>query len=412
MGAHPFLVSSFLGCVILWVALVGYVVAVQRQRVKARAIVVAAMDALHDPQVRTLPLSKRVARIRPWLNRASRSLVMHVAADPTTPPHAFEALAAHLQERWTADALIRDASAHRTAREKWRRSVALRILFQLDHPRAIELLERAVAGSDTAIAAVALSLLGQSRDPRAVDVMLHALRVRRHPASRIAVYLDRSPQQISDRLLALLDDHDPTLRFWAATLLGRYTEVDGLERALLPLANDRDPRVRKAVVESLGKVGESQAAATARRLLQDPVPYVRATAARTLGVLALPDLASDVALLLGDVDWWVRRAAKDALEAMGPDVWPVLVRCLDDPDEFVRNGAAEVFQNLGVLDSLIVMEAASDNPSMSKIDMLRRITAAGGVRLTESLLDRCGDAIGPRVRRLLQTIGLQQVEAC
>ena len=47
----------------------------------------------------------------------------------------------------------------------------------------------------------------------------------------------------------------------------------------------------------------------------------------------------------------------------------------------MRNGAAEVFQNLGVLDSLIVMEAATDNPGATKIDMLRRIAEAGGVRL-------------------------------
>jgi hypothetical protein len=40
------------------------------------------------------------------------------------------------------------------------------------------------------------------------------------------------------------------------------------------------------------------------------------------------------------------------LEQMGPDIWPILVRLLDDPDRFVRNSAAEVFQNIGVLDSL------------------------------------------------------------
>ena len=70
---------------------------------------------------------------------------------------------------------------------------------------------------------------------------------------------------------------------------------------------------------------------------------------------------------------------------MGSDVWPVLMRSLNHSDRFVRNGAAEVFQNLGVLDSLIVMEAATDNPGAMKIDMLRRIAAAGGVRFTDSL---------------------------
>jgi hypothetical protein len=88
----------------------------------------------------------------------------------------------------------------------------------------------------------------------------------------------------------------------------------------------------------------------------------------------------------------------------------VLMRLLDHQDEFVRNGAAEVFQNLGILDDLIVMEAASDDPSGSKIDLLRRIAAAGGMRLTDSLIERSG-AAAPRVRHLLTSMGLEQVGA-
>ena len=91
----------------------------------------------------------------------------------------------------------------------------------------------------------------------------------------------------------------------------------------------------------------------------DPVSYVRAHAIRALGELGRLDQADRISSLLGDGDWWVRLAAREALEMMGSEVWPVLVRCLDHRDKFVRNGAAEVVQNLGVLDSLIVMEAAT-----------------------------------------------------
>ena len=95
---------------------------------------------------------------------------------------------------------------------------------------------------------------------------------------------------------------------------------------------------------------------------------------------------------------------------MGPEVWPVLVRCLEHPDKFVRNGAAEVVQNLGVLDSLIMMEAASDDPSPSKVDLLKRIASAGGVRMTDSLIERAGDS-APKVRRLLASMGMEQAGA-
>jgi HEAT repeat protein len=175
--------------------------------------------------------------------------------------------------------------------------------------------------------------------------------------------------------------------------------------------DDRDPGVRKAAIESLGRVGDVIAAQAAGRLLGDPVPFVRAHAARALGDLDRPESAASVAALLGDADWWVRHAAKQSLESMGADVWPVLVRCLDHTDRFVRNGAAEVFQNIGVLDSFIVMEAASDDPSQAKVELLRRIASAGGARLTESLVERAGPKTGARVRRLLETVGLEHVGA-
>lgn len=394
-----------------WTALTLYVLVVERRRVESAKTVRAVVELLQQDDVRALTADARLARATPLLDGASRALLMRAAAEADVAEPVFEGLAAFLEHRWGMERLLADARAHKSARERWHRTAALRILFRGDHPEVLTLLERAVASADLEVASVALELLGRSADPGAVDVMLAALRQRRFPASQIAVHLEHAPQLFASRLRALLGDPDPEMRFWAATLLGRYTDADGLEEELAPLADDRDARVRKAAVASLGKVGDHLAAATALRLLRDPESFVRAHAARALGELHRVDLAGDVATLLGDTDWWVRRAAMDALEMIGSEVWPVLVRCLDHHDEFVRNGAAEVFQNLGILDSLIIMEAATDNPSPAKIEMLQRITAAGGGRLTDSLIERVGPVVRPRVRRLLETIGLQHVGA-
>jgi hypothetical protein len=85
----------------------------------------------------------------------------------------------------------------------------------------------------------------------------------------------------------------------------------------------------------------------------------------------------------------------------------VLVPYLDHADTFARNGAAEVLQNIGVLDSLIVLEAATSRPSASKVEMLRKIAAAGGTRMTEALLERVDESVRPRVRTLLASLGLE-----
>ena len=68
---------------------------------------------------------------------------------------------------------------------------------------------------------------------------------------------------------------------------------------------------------------------------------------------------------------------------------------------------AEVLQNIGVLDSLIVLEAATSRPSAAKLEMLRKIAQAGGTRMTAAMLERVDDRARPRVRALLETLGLE-----
>ena len=394
-----------------WAALSTHVLYVSRRRTDARSKVATILTTLQDDALRAAGTTAGVGAVKALLDTLSRDMILHTAADPETPGEDFDVLTAYMLNRWPVDDLLREATSHRRARDVWRRAAALRIAFRLRHPRAIDLLAAAVEEDDRDVAAVALALLETSTDARAVDIMIDALRAHRHSAARIATHLERSPVRPLDTYRRLLADADPIVRLWCAKLLGDYPDVPWVESELATLVDDPEPGVRKAAIESLGRVGDALAATAAVGLLDDPVAFVRAYAARALGDLDRSESAPAVAALLGDADWWVRHAAKQSLESMGADVWPVLVRCLDDTDRFVRNGAAEVFQNIGVLDSFIVMEAASDDPSQAKVELLRRIAAAGGTRLTDSLVERAGPKTGPRVRRLLETVGLEHVGA-
>lgn len=394
--------------IVAWAALSAYILRVERQREATAATLAATLASLETLQA--APVDERLAAIRPILRDCTRELLMHAAAERDVPDHAFESLVLLLNERWGIDSLVRDAGAHASSRDKWRRMTALRILARRGHAQTLDLLARATDDADVDVAATGLALLGRSHDPLAVDALLAALASPRLSASRVAVYLDQSPQHLGSRLTALLGHAEPVVRQWAATLLARYPD-EPVEARLLELTHDADPRVRKAAIQTLGRIGSDDAGESAIQLLTDPVPYVRAHAVRALGELGRSDQADRVSPLLGDGDWWVRLAARESLEMMGAEVWPVLVRCLDHRDKFVRNGAAEVVQNLGVLDSLIMLEAATDNPAGTKVAMLRRIASAGGVRFTESLVERAGPVVGPRVRRLLDTMGLEHVEA-
>jgi HEAT repeat protein len=133
--------------------------------------------------------------------------------------------------------------------------------------------------------------------------------------------------------------------------------------------------------------------------LDDRVWFVRVHAARALGRLGHAELASDVVSLLGDPHWWVRTAAKDALEAMGDDATPNVVTALGSNDEFVRNSAAEVLQNTGVVDKLIarLTEAPDDERTARAI---QSVFAAGGPALSEAAVLRSTPRAAARVREL------------
>lgn len=402
------LIAGACMAVLLWAALSAYVLHVDRRRRSTRTTLASILETLRQDGGEAKSVTDRLSRVRPALERVSRDMALHAAADPTTPVDAANVLIAWLVEGEGLARLVSDASAHRRSRDAWRRAAALAVLQRMRYPATLDLLQRALEDADVEVSAAALNLLGASSEPRAVDILVAALHGRRHPASRVAVQLEHSPVRPAETFRELLRSPDPTVRLWAAALLGDYPDCAWVEAALAPLVDDEDPRVRKSAIQSLGRVGGELAGSLALRLLGDRVSFVRAHAARTLGELERSDAAAAVVALLGDTDWWVRTAAKQALENMGAEVWPVLMRSLDHRDAFVRNGAAEVFQNIGVLDSLIVMEAVTDNPSPSKIDLLRRIATAGGARLTDSLLERSG-AAAPRIRRLLDSIGMEQV---
>ena len=324
--------------VLLWSWLAMYVVYIDRRRTEARSVVSLLLAGLAAEEVRALPVTGRLTKLAPLLDRVSRDMILHTAADGGTPPDAVDALTKYLVDRWGIYVLVREASFHRKSRDIWRRTASIKVLFHIGHPQVVEILARAIDCPSPEVASVGLTLLGMSNDPKAAAILIDALRGRKHPPSRIAVHLEHSPLRPAAAYRPLLRDVDPIVRFWGATLLAQYPDQLWVEQELASLVHDSDPRVRKAAIQSLSRVGDEVAASAALALLEDPAPFVRAHAARALGELEHVEAAPAVAALLGDDDWWVRVAAKASLEAMGSEIWPVLMRCLDHSDEFVRNG--------------------------------------------------------------------------
>src|SRR4051794_6701346 len=315
-----------------------------------------------------------------FVRRLPRRLLERAVVDPSTPPQLSEHFAAHLLEaHYTA--IVEEARAA-GGRKRWRRARALRILTRARAGVAVELLEEAIGSKEEELVAAAVALLGELGDERSSGVLVRALRDNDFARSRIAAQLDESHAHIQHLLVPLLLDPDAQVRYWGVTLLARYAGRPEIDRGLARSALDSAPSVRAAAVESLAERDAPPARLTAMALLQDPVWFVRAHAARALRSLE-GDNGHAVAPLLADESWWVRAAAKEALEARPGAALELLLAYLDHEDGFARNGAAEVLQNTGVLDSLLAEGA--EIPASAK-----RILAAGGRRLATTAAARNG----------------------
>ncbi len=351
---------------------------------------IEAIDADVDPEgaIATIP----------------RRTLERIASDASTSEKISRAIARHLARSRGTEVYVRQSLSMVSGFRKWRRIASVRILYHSDYDGILPLLEKLLADEDEEIVGAAVPLLGHFPNRRAAELLIELLVEERYPASRIATQLDRFPLRIPGELLPLLGAPAPIARFWGVTLLSRYGDEPQMAARLAALARDEDARVRKAVAAALGRLAAASEAPVVAALLEDDNWFVRAHAARAMAEMRETALASRLVPLLADREWWVRLAAKESLEAMGPDVIPVLLSTLDHPDRFARNSGAEVLQNLGFLDQQL-SELVRNPGDAAAEALVGKLLIAGETGMMESSLRRHPDAIS-KLGALLRSMGV------
>ena len=403
-GLQPTLVGVFTAAGLTWLAVSAYAVGNRALFDRRRRSIGRALEPLELDALSRIPLAERTNTAQALLAALPRCAIEETAADTAARPLLAEALAAMALHGRGERRLVRAAAAHRGERGKWRRISALRVLARAEHPEGLPLLDRALRDPDPDVLDAAVAILGEIGNEQAARTLVEALRAGAYSRSRIAAQLDRFRLPILDLVRPLLGDADPKVRFWGAALAARYRGAPGLDDDVSRLAADLDASVRAAAVETLGAIGGPAALPACVRLLADPEWFVSAHAARAVGELRGVEAAERVAALLAHGQWWVRAAAKEALVSMGEAASQAVIPVLDHPDRFARNGAAEVLQNMGVIEEMIHGADVAQRHAL-----LEKIFAAGGVRLVAATLERADPARPETVGRL-RALGRRALE--
>ena len=414
--AEPLLAPGFAAVATLWLGFSGWVV-VDRVRYDRRSRRLASIQrALADPTLAALPALERGAAVRDMLGRLPTLEVYRMMGNADLPPWVREQCGAHALEHVGLQPMLDDAKAHRGARQKWRRISALSALVYARPASIHALLRQALADADADVASAAASVLQRLGDRRAAEILVGGLRASRLPASRIAARLSRFTIPFDDLLVPLLTSPRPEARYWAVTMLRKYHDYGVLVESILPLVDDSDAPVRKAALLTLAAMQAPDLVRLATWRLTDPAPFVRSAALHALAQAGerTPDrtrrsaLATTIAPALADRDWSVRTAAKEALARLGPATWRVVAAQLSSDDRFARNGAAEVLQNLGVLDWTLRGIANGVRQSPEAVDVLKRALREGGVPMADAAMVRSRAESVPAVDELLNSLELEE----
>lgn len=147
---------------------------------------------------------------------------------------------------------------------------------------------------------------------------------RDHLAAPAAWVLARQgpPEEARAALLAAMEEGEPRLRAAAARALGGYRARDLVTDLGKVAMSDPDPAVRRAAVEGLDQIGESNAIPFVRKAMLDPDLGVQAAACGAVATYGLEGLIPAVIEHLDSPDISLRRAAKLALLRFLPEGQP------------------------------------------------------------------------------------------
>ena len=220
-----------------------------------------------------------------------------------------------------------------------RRNAAL-LLGLLRDGNSVDALGAALKDSDTRVMKAAVDALGAISNPNALNFLLTALKHKSPEIRRISVIAIGTMHTAAEALIPLLLDTNALVRAAAVEAVGKT----GSEKAIEPLTqllSDESGLVRIAVIEALGNFKEEKVKKILLPLLNDKDHEIRSAAVESLA--AFEGIVQDIAPLLKDNEWSVRKKVVDVLGKFFRDEGFAYLKEIADMDEdsMVREAAEE-----------------------------------------------------------------------
>lgn len=214
--------------------------------------------------------------------------------------------------------------------------------------------------------------------------------------------------EVVERLVGLLRE-PPAIRNMAVEVIGRV--LPGAIEAVLPLLDSPDPHVRRLVVDALGPPCDPRLVGPLTRMLHDPSPTLRASAAEALGRLRVREAVPALTALLDDEEWVVFSAVTALADIGDSSGLAPLLALARRGDGAARAAAVEALARLDVegttLPALVDLAPGAGpelRPSLVKalVALAERVEAPVWTRLDRGvwlgILTEAGRGADPELR--------------
>ena len=278
---------------------------------------------------------------------------------------------------------------------------AAALLGRLGDSRAVPALIDLLSLADIEATNAACGALGRIGDARALEAILALLGHERSSVrqSAIAAVNAIGAEETSSRIRELVKSGDPRVRESALRIAGYFGFPDCLP-LIVAAIEDPEEDVRRAAIEQLAVIEDPRATSTLIHALQHDNARNRAAAAHAMRGAAAGGATAALIAALDDGDTWVRYFAASSLGRLGDSRAAAAVTRLAERDPAVHVQIAAI-QALETLDPRALVRLASGMSEETTSDVmcaaLAGLASASGFDV-DDILDRAAESPRPSVR--------------